>query len=362
MASKIWACICNCNADKVEQRRIHREIEKELKKDKKETNRSFKLLLLGTGGSGKSTFIKQMRIIHGNGYSQQERDYFRQLVFQNMFSTLQTLAQSMQDRGVMFKVSESEKWTRLLFAMNPETITELSHAQQNMARVLWQDAGVRGTFDQRFELQLPVSDASVSFLEDTTRVFCSNYVPTLSDILRVRVPTTGITEYPFHLDGAVFRMVDVGGQRSERRKWIHCFEDCTSIIFVTACSEYDETIIDIDIQNRMAESLALFQTIISYPWFHKSSIILFMNKKDLLEEKVVTVDFKSHFPSYSGPPRDYIRIRQHILEMFSSLNPDPSRVIYPHFTCATDTENIRFVFSAIKDTIIMLSLKQYNLM
>lgn len=34
-------------------------------------------------------------------------------------------------------------------------------------------------------------------------------------------------------------MVDVGGQRSERRKWIHCFENVTSIIFLAVLSEYD---------------------------------------------------------------------------------------------------------------------------
>lgn len=38
------------------------------------------------------------------------------------------------------------------------------------------------------------------------------------------------------------RMVDVGGQRSERRKWIHCFENVTSIIFLAAVSEYDQVL------------------------------------------------------------------------------------------------------------------------
>ena len=64
---------------------------------------------------------------------------------------------------------------------------------------------------------------------------------------------------------------------------------------------------------------------------------------------------------HPGPPRDYRCIRQHISDMFSSLNPDPQRVIYTHFTCATDTENIRFVFDAVKETIILLNLKHYNL-
>lgn len=43
-----------------------------------------------------------------------------------------------------------------------------------------------------------------------------------------------------------FRMVDVGGQRSERRKWIHCFENVTSIMFLVALSEYDQVLVESD--------------------------------------------------------------------------------------------------------------------
>lgn len=102
------------------------------------------------------------------------------------------------------------------------------------------------------------------------------YVPTQQDVLRVRVPTTGIIEYPFDLQSVIFRytflnivplvcdfcmlslvlfvtdrsfwirMVDVGGQRSERRKWIHCFENVTSIMFLVALSEYDQVLVESD--------------------------------------------------------------------------------------------------------------------
>ena len=52
--------------------------------------------------------------------------------------------------------------------------------------------------------------------------------------------------------------------------------------------------------NRMKESLALFEAIVSYPWFRKSSIILFLNKKDLLEEKIMMSDLSGYFPEYTG--------------------------------------------------------------
>uniref|UniRef100_G7PSK6 Guanine nucleotide-binding protein subunit alpha n=1 Tax=Macaca fascicularis TaxID=9541 RepID=G7PSK6_MACFA len=155
-------------------------------------------------------------------------------------------------------------------------------------------------------------------------------------------------------------MVDVGGQRSERRKWIHCFENVTSIMFLVALSEYDQVLVESDNENRMEESKALFRTIITYPWFQNSSVILFLNKKDLLEDKILYSHLVDYFPSswcgwavYGGT--------RFILKMFVDLNPDSDKIIYSHFTCATDTENIRFVFAAVKDTILQLNLKEYNL-
>ncbi|PKU32787.1 hypothetical protein llap_16907 [Limosa lapponica baueri] len=113
--------------------------------------------------------------------------------------------------------------------------------------------------------------------------------------------------------------------------------------------------------NRMEESKALFRTIITYPWFQNSSVILFLNKKDLLEEKIMYSHLVDYFPEYDGPQRDAQAAREFILKMFVDLNPDSDKIIYSHFTCATDTENIRFVFAAVKDTILQLNLKEYNL-
>ena len=71
--------------------------------------------------------------------------------------------------------------------------------------------------------------------------------------------------------------------------------------------------------------------------------------------------WRSIISSSPGPQRDAQAGREFILKMFVDLNPDSDKIIYSHFTCATDTENIRFVFAAVKDTILQLNLKEYNL-
>ena len=110
----------------------------------------------------------------------------------------------------------------------------------------------------------------------------------------------------------------------------------------------------------MEESKALFKTIITYPWFQHSSVILFLNKKDLLEEKIMYSHLVDYFPEYDGklsfsariivssqstnhvntwegPKEDDKAARQFILECYLASNPDPDRMCYSHFTCATGT-------------------------
>ncbi|KAL5285805.1 GNAQ.2 family protein [Megaselia abdita] len=350
---------CCLSEEAKEQKRINQEIERQLRKDKRDARRELKLLLLGTGESGKSTFIKQMRIIHGSGYSDEDKRNHIKLVYQNIFMAMQSMIKAMDLLKIQYGSSQCHEFADRVMSQDYECVTTFEQPYVQAIKVLWDDVGIRECYDRRREYQL--TDSAKYYLQEIDRVAAKDYLPTEQDILRVRVPTTGIIEYPFDLEEIRFRMVDVGGQRSERRKWIHCFENVTSIIFLVALSEYDQILFESDNENRMEESKALFKTIITYPWFQNSSIILFLNKKDLLEEKIMYSHLVDYFPEFDGPQRDAIAAREFILRMFVDLNPDSEKIIYSHFTCATDTENIRFVFAAVKDTILQSNLKEYNL-
>jgi len=59
----------------------------------------------------------------------------------------------------------------------------------------------------------------------------------------------------------VCSMVDVGGQRSERRKWIHCFDNVTAVLYCASLSCYDLVLREDNTQNRMAEAILLFDEV-----------------------------------------------------------------------------------------------------
>ncbi len=184
--------------------------------------------------------------------------------------------------------------------------------------------------------------------------------------MRSRVKTTGITETTFVIGDLTYRMFDVGGQRSERKKWIHCFENVTTILFLVAISEYDQLLFEDETVNRMQEALTLFDSICNSRWFIKTSIILFLNKIDRFKEKLPISPMKNYFPDYEGTRQkdsalsndiyskaieiggtDYGAACDYILNRFVSLNQQESKQIYTHFTCATDTTQIRFVMQAV---------------
>lgn len=252
--------IGNCckSSEEIEAGLINSRIEKELRKYKRDARKELKLLLLGTGESGKSTFIKQMRIIHGKGYNDEDKRSFIKLVYQNILTSIQNLVNAMATLHIEYHNQDNHDNAEKVLEVQIEKICGFDDFDPYVTAIsaIWNDPGVHECYERRREYQL--SDSTKYYLNDLERIQDPDYLPTQQDILRVRIPTTGIIEYPFDLDQIMFRMVDVGGQRSERRKWIHCFENVTSIMFLVALSEYDQVLVEAGNENRMEESKALF--------------------------------------------------------------------------------------------------------
>lgn len=180
--------------------------------------------------------------------------------------------------------------------------------------------------------------------------------------LVARVRTSGIVTEKYVIDGAQFEMYDVGGQRNERKKWIHCFDDVTAIIFVAALSEYDQNLFEDSQTNRMVEAIDLFGEICNNRYFTNSSMILFLNKRDLYLEKIKNVHIgdQPSFSDFDTPfgHEDYYNMGiKYFTSKFKNVNENLERQIYHHATCATDSQNVEVVFNSCKEIILRGSMK-----
>lgn len=196
------------------------------------------------------------------------------------------------------------------------------------------------------------------------RICDPKYVPSPTDVLRARVRTQGIIETKFHINDIIVSMYDVGGQRSQRRKWIYCFDDVRAVLFVVSLSGYDMTLLEDSTVNRLEESLNLFTQIVNNLFFRDASFVLFLNKFDLFRDKILRSQrhLRMYFPDYKGPDRDVDRGALFIQHKFILCNRDTRKVLYPHFTTATDTANVQVVFQAVMEMVISANLGRVTLL
>lgn len=342
-----------CGGGGDEEKGKSKGIDDQLKKERAKMDNEVKLLLLGAGESGKSTIVKQMKLLYQDGYTQEERAAFKEVIFSNTIQSMKVLVHACSKLEINIQSADNKARAEKLSQLSASGDTWSVEIAQAI-KMLWDDPGIKQCFSRSSEFQL--NDSASYYFDAIDRLSVSDYCPTEQDVLRSRVRTTGIVETQFTYGGLRFRMFDVGGQRNERKKWIHCFQGVTSVIFCISLSEYDQKLFEDETQNRMKESLLLFDEICNSRWFLDTSIILFLNKTDLFREKIKKVDLSICFPEFSGG-NDYDAATRFITDRFVELNKSEAKQIYPHLTCATDTNNIKFVFSAVKDIILQNNLR-----
>ncbi|CAG9862368.1 unnamed protein product [Phyllotreta striolata] len=363
MSTLMWSCLCclrfKFSPDELEQRYKSREIDKMIKKDRQVMKRQVKLLLLGAGESGKSTFLKQMRIIHGIKFENNLINEYQQVIYQNLVKGMQVLADARDKLNIPWGDSANVEYAKKLLEFDNHAVLEAKNFSQfsPLLYKLWRDSGIKRAYERRREFQL--SDSVEYFLDNLERISRPDYSPTNRDILHCRKATKGITECVVPINGIPFIFVDVGGQRSQRQKWYQCFNSVTSILFLVSSSEFDQVLLEDRKTNRLEEAKDIFDTIINNKIFNGISIILFLNKHDLLERKVANAEtnIRWYFPQFAGNPHSLQDVQNFILKMFTSVKQDPKKPLYHHFTTAIDTENIKVVFNSVKDTILHRNLE-----
>jgi len=324
--------------------------------------REVKLLLLGAGESGKSTVLKQMRLIHSKGFTNSERNQWKVAIFDNLVQSFQAIAAAMEEHEVHFADKDNIRFAELIFSdpeIGPEEPMPIDCL--NAFRSLWSDEGVQLAIKKGNEYAL--HDNLTYFFDDINRLFAKDYMPSNQDILRARLRTTGITETVFETGNLTYRMFDVGGQRSERKKWIHVFDNVHVVLFLVAISGYDHVLVEDRNGNQMREALMLFESIANSKYFVKSALILFLNKIDLFREKVLSgqAPIKKYFTDYTGPASDVEAAQEFFARKFKHLIREPDKKAYIHYTNATDTSLLDKTMKSVQDMIVQRNLQSLML-
>ncbi|XP_043081703.1 guanine nucleotide-binding protein G(olf) subunit alpha isoform X3 [Puntigrus tetrazona] len=305
--------------DEKAQREANKKIEKQLQKERQAYKATHRLLLLGAGESGKSTIVKQMRILHVNGFNAEEKKQKILDIRKNVKDAIVTIISAMSTLTPPVSIANPSNQPRAEYIKSIAPLSDFDYTEEffEHAKHLWDDEGVKACFERSNEYQL--IDCAQYFLDRIESVRQSDYTPTDQDLLRCRVLTSGIFETRFQVDKVNFQFL---------------------------------------------------RTI---------SVILFLNKQDMLAEKILAGKSKleDYFPEYARytlPPeatpdpgedpkvsRAKFFIRDEFLKISTASGTD-KHYCYPHFTCAVDTENIRRVFNDCRDIIQRMHLRQYELL
>jgi len=326
----------------------------------------FKLLLLGAGESGKSTLLKQMRKLHGQQYETSELIAVKPHLTQNVIEAMRVLAiysELLSDQKKDTKVKDENQEIRDRVARMSDKQAFTQEHYKDFIK-LWQDPGIQKTLDYRPQYQL--IDTYQYLFSRMSEFWKPDFVPTFEDYIHCRQRTTGVNRIKFLLKSAkdesiseIYEIFDVGGQKNERRKWIHFFDNTTAILFVAALSGYNQLLWEDQKNNRMREAIGLFRGIVNLPAFKDSHIILFLNKVDLFQERIKKFPVNQYFKSYKKD----INNASEIIEFFKlkflaqRKGETKNKEVYTHVTHATDTKCVQKIFSCVRDVVVTRELE-----
>jgi len=327
-----------------------------------------RVMLLGIGGSGKSTFSKQMQIINKGNFDDEVAKTFRGVLLTNIILGLKAIGSKKED----LENTENYKKSRWILSLD-ENMAEWNADLIDRIRTLWEDEGVRETWAEIKDGCLIQLDYLMHHFD---RYLTKDFIPNSEDILRARQRTTGGETSFFEAENKQWELTDVGGQYNERVKWNGYFEDHppNAIIFFLALDEYNIENTELKTEKyptKFELALSVFQEIIckTGPVIdHKICRLVFLNKMDLFAEKIKDDNKWEAFQTalgYSGErtPQDSIKfIEEKLLAMDKIPDKDDEvERIKIHHTNALDTDLMRKIFGDIRTSVLATSMNYLGL-
>jgi len=327
---------------------------------------NFRLLLLGSGGSGKSTVFKQMRIQKGVGIPDDQRKFLTK----SMQLKMVALARSVIRCGSIVDNEHYEKNADQAATMKEvlvgggateDQITALDGMAEAKAKEALDGDGAADLLATTAVVWKAIAETQQDMIKDPKledyiptmvgfreRICASDFLATDEDILFYRAPTVGLEEVTAEVqDNVTFTFIDVGGQRSERKNWMKV-QNITAVVFVGALNDFCKTLEEDQTKNAMKEALNVFRIV--GKTFKNMPIILLLNKRDLFEQKIEKNPLNKCFKGYKGNTAE--EAYEFICQEFTAAGDVKEGMLYVHKTCATDGNAMKKVFSSVEHVIL----------
>ncbi|KAG4098294.1 guanine nucleotide binding protein, alpha subunit [Neocallimastix lanati (nom. inval.)] len=300
--------------------------------DALEEKLNLKILLLGSGESGKSTILKQLKLIHKIELQNDEKEEYKIGLRRNAVQCMNILTDQINNHNLEFEMPESKELSSFLKTTEEVSLNdEENHFTKEVASAidfLWtKEPSVKRMWEKRNDFW--IMDAAYYYFDNVMRFVDEDFELTEEDYVMSRIMTTGIISTEINVPPLKFTVIDVGGQRNERRKWLHCFDNVSALLFIVNLNGYNSVLYEDNSVNRMQECFNLFKQTANNEIFKDTPIFLLFNKKDLFEEKIriESINICEEFSDYTGSG-DLMDSLNFIEKKFKSVlnNGDPNRV------------------------------------
>uniref|UniRef100_A0A1I8F110 G-protein alpha subunit n=1 Tax=Macrostomum lignano TaxID=282301 RepID=A0A1I8F110_9PLAT len=358
---------------KLTPKQISDQIDEQIKQDKRRRRQERRILLLGTAASGKSTFLRSLRIIHKDQFDEREVRSFQAVIYANVWRGIMKLLFIKKQLGIKWESSKPGiAAVKSMLALESE-IGQVNVVSCNITedqflraaphiRTLWCDSGVRESFERRHSVQ---GDEE---FRDLDSIAMPGYRPTEAHILHSRRFTDSVFEKPLMYNGIPLLIIDIGGHTNERRKWAKTLRvfrgELQSVIYIIACSTFNEFYTKPatgELINKLDESFDCLRHLLEIKtelFTPDMSLIVFFNKDDLFSYKIETLrvnyaQYDTSFDSQRYDPTNLGHVREHLLRRLNVvLNASLQLKKYTHFTTSIDLSNVRRVFKDVQDTVM----------
>eukprot|EP01083_Nonionella_stella_P087833 244522_1 len=265
----------------------------------------IKTLILGSGGVGKTTVYKCIKLAckDMNGCNQYPTDIdlrdTQQMSRQNAVQGIATLlkASDFTSTSIITQMSVQKIQAFKTCTFEEQLLPLPLHGSHGLNYASLQTLGqaidtvwtlneVQHAFNQRMRKRFAFPDNMDYFYNKIQHVMSESYVPSMDDCLRVRIRTTGlmVSQYTDR-NGITFEFRDVGGERNERKKWIHSFSNVNCLLFVCSLNQYCLSLFEDENTIGLIENYLLWEQIATSKWFQQNTtFILLLNKTDLFRE------------------------------------------------------------------------------